>query len=232
MQFTPARNPNLCHRHECLKSQLAFLPSTILQLCHLPPPVLPLVNNFSCLLTGRQPLEASCCTILLFFWRYRTAGWKMFSLFFVLVFFMDYLCEKCHRPSAIPYYIAVCVSWVPRLTLLDSWTNWDHKHALQMEHICSQGIYCKHLLSSIQEKTNVWSIVRSVWEQLDFIYLKVFFFLKSLLNLLQCSFCFMFWFFSIWGLSSPTRDQTHTPCPGTWSLNYQTTREVLERVGF
>ena len=176
MQFTPARNPNLCHRHECLKSQLAFLPSTILQLCHLPPPVLPLVNNFSCLLTGRQPLEASCCTILLFFWRYRTAGWKMFSLFFVLVFFMDYLCEKCHRPSAIPYYIAVCVSWVPRLTLLDSWTNWAHKHALQMEHICSQGIYCKHLLSSIQEKTNVWSIVRSVWEQLDFIYLKVFFF--------------------------------------------------------
>ena len=177
----------------------------ILQLCHLPPPVLPSVSNSSCLLPGLQPLEASCCTILLFFWRYRTAGWKMFSLFFALVFVMDYLCEKCHKPSTVPHYIAICVSWVPRLTLLDSWTNWPHKHALQMEHICSQGTYCKHLLSSIQEKTNVWNILRSVWEQLDFIYLKFFFFFKSLLNLLQCSFCFIFWFFShkAYGVSAP-----------------------------
>ena len=54
-------------------------------------------------------------------------------------------------------------------------------------------------------------------------------FLKSLLNLLQYCFCFMFWLFwpqCIWDLSSPTRDQTHTPCTGRWSLNHWTIWEV------
>ena len=37
-----------------------------------------------------------------------------------------------------------------------------------------------------------------------------FFLLKSLLNLLQHCFSFMFWFFICEVLSSPTRDQTHT----------------------
>ena len=39
----------------------------------------------------------------------------------------------------------------------------------------------------------------------------------------------MFWFFGLWGmwdLSSLTRDQTHTPCIGRWSLNHWTDREV------
>ena len=30
-------------------------------------------------------------------------------------------------------YIADCVSWVPRLTLLDLLTNWTYEHALGME---------------------------------------------------------------------------------------------------
>ena len=54
-------------------------------------------------------------------------------------------------------------------------------------------------------------------------------FLKSLLNLLQCCFCSVFWFFwpgGLWDLSFLTRDQTHTPCPGRWSLNHWNTREV------
>ena len=90
---------------------------------------------------------------------------------------MYYLCEKYYKPITLQYYIADCVSWVPRLTLLDSWKKWADKHALQMELICMQGTYCKYLLSHIQEYKNVWNIVRGVWEQLDFIYLfKVFFF--------------------------------------------------------
>ena len=55
-------------------------------------------------------------------------------------------------------------------------------------------------------------------------------FLKSLLNLLQYWFSFMFWFFDpkACGIlpSSPTRDQTHTLCIGRWSLNHWTVREV------
>ena len=52
---------------------------------------------------------------------------------------------------------------------------------------------------------------------------------KSLLNLLQYCFCFMFdfWLRSMWDLSSQTRDQTHTPCIEGQSLNHWTIREVL-----
>ena len=32
---------------------------------------------------------------------------------------MYYLCEKYYKPIMVQYYIADCVSWVPRLTLLD-----------------------------------------------------------------------------------------------------------------
>ena len=38
-----------------------------------------------------------------------------------------------------------------------------------------------------------------------------------------------FWFFwpqAMCDLSSPTRDQTHTPCIGRWNLNHWTVREV------
>ena len=43
---------------------------------------------------------------------------------------MYYLCEKYYKPI---YYIADCVSWVPRLILLDFQTNWTYKRALRME---------------------------------------------------------------------------------------------------
>ena len=33
---------------------------------------------------------------------------------------------------------------------------------------------------------------------------------------------------SMWDLSSPTRDRTHNPCIGRWSLDHWTTREVPE----
>ena len=49
-----------------------------------------------------------------------------------------------------------------------------------------------------------------------------FFFLKSLLNLLQYCFCFMFWFF---GCKAPG-DWTPVPCIGRRSLNHWTTREI------
>ena len=53
--------------------------------------------------------------------------------------------------------------------------------------------------------------------------------LKSLLNLLQYCFCFMFgvfWPQGMWDRSFSTRDQTGTPCIGRQSLKRWTTREV------
>ena len=120
-------------RQVWVKLQLALhlLLLMILQLCHLPPPLPPPVSNSSCLFTQCQPLYASCCTVLLYFSRHCTVRLKMFSLFFVL-FFMYYLYEKYYKPITVQYYIADCVSWVPRLTLLDLRTNWTYKHALGM----------------------------------------------------------------------------------------------------
>ena len=37
----------------------------------------------------------------------------------------------------------------------------------------------------------------------------------------------VFWLWSMWDLSSPTRDGTHTPCTGSQSLNHWTTRKSL-----
>ena len=71
-----------------------------------------------------------------------------------------------------------------------------------------------------------------------FIFLKIFCvcepFLKSLLNLFQYCFCFMFWVFGrgMWGLSSLTRDRTCNPCIGGQSLNRWTAREVPVYLSF
>ena len=54
-------------------------------------------------------------------------------------------------------------------------------------------------------------------------------FLKSLLNLLQYCFCFIFWFFGpwdMWDLRSPSKDWTHSLCLERRSLSHCTTREV------
>ena len=43
---------------------------------------------------------------------------NVFLIFCVFLFFMCYLCEKYYKPITVEYYIADCVSWVPRLILL------------------------------------------------------------------------------------------------------------------
>ena len=45
---------------------------------------------------------------------------------------MYYLCEKYYKPITVQYYIADCVSWVPRLTLLDLGTNWTYNCTLNL----------------------------------------------------------------------------------------------------
>ena len=69
------RKTELLHRHPWIAPSL-------------PPPLPPPVSNSSCLFTRCQPLYASSCTVLLYFSRYCTVRLKMFSLFFVFVFYV------------------------------------------------------------------------------------------------------------------------------------------------
>ena len=66
------------------------------------------------------------CTIVLFKVLYCKIKNVSF-IFCICLFFMYYLCEKYYKPITVQYYIANCVSWVPRLTLLDLRTNWTYK---------------------------------------------------------------------------------------------------------
>ena len=80
------------------------------------------ISNSSGPFTPCQPLHAGCCTVLLHFSRSCTIRLKCF--FFVCVYFlMYYFCEKYYKPLSVQYYTADCISWVPRLTLLDLQTN-------------------------------------------------------------------------------------------------------------
>ena len=45
--------------------------------------------------------------------------------------FMYYLCEMHYTSITVQYYIANCVSWVPRLTLMNLRMNWIYKHVLR-----------------------------------------------------------------------------------------------------
>ena len=84
----------------------------------------------------RQPLY---CTTVLF----KVLYCKIKNVFFIFcVFLMYYLCEKYYKPIIVQYYIANCVSWVPRLTLLDLQTNWTYERTLRMELVCIWGTYC------------------------------------------------------------------------------------------
>ena len=55
-----------------------------------------------------------------------TVRLKMF--YFLCLFFQCIiLCEKCYKPITVQSWIADCVSWVLRLTLLDLRTNWTYQ---------------------------------------------------------------------------------------------------------
>ena len=96
----------------------------VLQLYHLPLPLLPPVSNFSCLFTLCQPLYASCCTILLYFFKVLYCKIKNVYFFICLMY---YFCEKYYRSITVQYYIADCIYWVSRLILLDLQRNWTYK---------------------------------------------------------------------------------------------------------
>ena len=83
-------------------------------------------------------LDASGCmpTVVLYFSRYCIVRLKVFSLFLCVCFLIYYLCEKYYKSFTVQHCIADCVSWVPRLTLLDLWTNWTNELALGIGLVC------------------------------------------------------------------------------------------------
>ena len=46
---------------------------------------------------------------------------------------MYYLCEMYYKLITVQYYTVNCVSWVPRLTLLNLQTHWAYEHTLKTE---------------------------------------------------------------------------------------------------
>ena len=114
------RSPSVFHQCQAwVKLQLALhlLLLMILQLYHLPPLLPPPVSNSSCAFTQCQPLYADCSDVLLSFSRHCTVRLKMF--YFLSLFFVYYFCDRYYKPIILQYYIANCVSWVPRLTWLN-----------------------------------------------------------------------------------------------------------------
>ena len=68
---------------------------------------------------------------------------KIKNVFFFVCFLCGYyLCEKYCKPITVQYHIDTCVSWIPRLTLLDLGIILDYECILGIELICIQGTYC------------------------------------------------------------------------------------------
>ena len=59
---------------------------------------------------------------------------------------MYYLCGKYYKPITVQYCIADCVSWVPRLTLLDLMNKLDLTNVLSERNLfVCRGTYCSHI---------------------------------------------------------------------------------------
>ena len=71
---------------------------------------------------------------------------------------MYYLCEKYYKSITVQYYIANCVSCVPRLILLDLWIHsWNRTHSyvgdlLYLFFISTSLIYGKNW--QVMERTD------------------------------------------------------------------------------
>ena len=130
--LVPARDQNLCHPRQArvkLKLVLCLLLLTILRLYHISPLLFPPVSNSSCLFTWCQPMCANWCTSVVYFSRYC----KIKHFYFLCLFSMYYLHAKYYKPITVQYYTAHCVSWIPRLTLLDLQKNRTYEHVLRKD---------------------------------------------------------------------------------------------------
>ena len=103
------------------------------------------VVNFQRCERARQLQYTSSCTVLLYFSRYCTVRLKMFSFFFVLAFLMYILFVWKVIMNLLQYNTTqwIVVSWVPRLTLWDLWTNQIRKRLSEQNSFVSRGLTTK-----------------------------------------------------------------------------------------
>ena len=81
------------------------------------------------------PTELSESKVLLYFSRY----YKIKNVYFLCLAFTYYLREKYYKHITVQCCVANCVSWVPRLTLLDLQTNCTYEPAPGMEPVPING---------------------------------------------------------------------------------------------
>ena len=107
------------------------------------------------------PLYTSCWTVPLCFSRYCSLSLECLLYFLYLIVFYVLFVWKVLQTITVQYYIADCVSWEPKLTLLDLWTNWTHKCALYTPFPCS--LLHSHLPSVISLATlHQWSTLGTI----------------------------------------------------------------------
>ena len=58
---------------------------------------------------------------------------------------MLFVWKVLQNPITVQDCIANCIAWVPRLTLLDLWTNWIDKPALGMELTSTEMFWVGYL---------------------------------------------------------------------------------------
>ena len=121
----PCSWPSVCHRWPSFGSTTSHLPSP--QSVTLP----------TC---SQMPAPECRCAGLLCFSRYCPVRLKMLYFFCCLSLCIMWKVLQTYYNIAV--YIAKCVSWVPKLTLLDLWTNQTYKCTLRMECICMWETYC------------------------------------------------------------------------------------------
>lgn len=67
------------------------------------------------------PIPALICQLFCTTVLFKIFCYKIKNIF--LIFFVYCLCEKYYKLITVQSYMADCVSWVPRLILLDLWAN-------------------------------------------------------------------------------------------------------------
>ena len=94
---------------------------------------LQLVTLLACSLDAPVCQPLYCTTVLS-----QVLYCKVQNIFFIFCVLL--LCIICvqhiinlSQYGTVQYSIANCVSWVPRLTLVDLWTNWAYEHTVGME---------------------------------------------------------------------------------------------------
>ena len=133
MHLLPAKNQNLCHPFQgWVKLQLALhlLLLKILQLYHFSPPLLPPITLLDHSLNA-SPWKPATVLIQVLYCKIK----KILNLLCFLAF-VYYVCEMYYKLITTQYYIANCVSWVPRLTLLNLWTNWTYLRMWSWNRTC------------------------------------------------------------------------------------------------